>query len=1062
MALVKSHSNYVLKSKHQDTSDGTIYERDITTIGGLNQFAKGMTPIYRSNNFIISVRNDNSSTSSYGVSKWEKSPSSGNVWTLQNVSGLTSSSDDSDSTKIVLKQDYYDFCDFAYYGSLSELFRASITDILSRFPGELYVTSENAYYTSSVTEDYETISDRVMLGDDESWHIVSNPFMVNLHDDSADGSPKLGSFNNKGFLNYEIINEDGSTAPITSYSKNISTSKCIGKKFATITINSGIVFQAWCGDNGETIYLSKGNDGKHIRPKKNFIDDFYNECDSFEKLIMNRNSTPLYKSTFSVLKENDYGYYRELESFTFPTSDGGYNIDANDYGFTDYTTRLAQIGEFYDNVVTDNIWRSMTHEAIKNFDWTYTREYNDGDDEEYVLGGRKIQKAIRLIGREFDEIKAYADNLRHLGDVSYNERGNMPDYFLKSAIDNDGWDVKLPYPYVGNVNSSGDCSFTIVSQDGSFTPYSIDASYDDYDINGFFLYKSATPSGLGNTHKKYNSLYSSTTLSFISANGKGATWYKDGIRNRIKPYSSKSNTTYHEMSNEFLRRLKLNSRHIWRRKGSVDGIESILGMFGLKSKRFDKTDYDYEIIEYSWFTNPIEDKWDCMHNMYRIDWVNSTKNIMYDYKGISNYSDSSAASDYVSYQGLPIAYVDDGEKRYLYPNFSKSEKYDGDIYYQMNGGWMTKKVDGKYFQFDESASKIVSSTEPIHGETIKSIKTVQSIQDLLSIPSSSIMNGSIVFVTSILNDLLVINDTVHRIFTNQLGKRYIKLTKSDDLISVSSDKYFDEDLTIYDANFNENRLYLPSIENGTTVYAYIKDGNSFMCKSDNDGAFSVSDMVTFISPNDKVYSNYFIIGDAQFSHSMMNNTNDGWKRIKHTDEAYKRISTIKSYMNGNNPHNGNMVYDNGYEYFKYFNQLFKYSCENFLFDERCYDNLDYSIDNEISSYGFSGLTNDKYTSNLIADEKIRFFGNYISENDGTMVKYSKLTDSIGIDAYPYPKSNDKVSNQVINTKRINIRFKLKGDDSWKWSQIKYFDEVVIPYMEQLIPSTAIISVEYFK
>ena len=36
---IKSHSNFVLKKKHQDINSGVIYERDITTIGGLNQFA---------------------------------------------------------------------------------------------------------------------------------------------------------------------------------------------------------------------------------------------------------------------------------------------------------------------------------------------------------------------------------------------------------------------------------------------------------------------------------------------------------------------------------------------------------------------------------------------------------------------------------------------------------------------------------------------------------------------------------------------------------------------------------------------------------------------------------------------------------------------------------------------------------------------------------------------------------------------------------------------------------------------------------------------------------------
>ena len=86
MAFIKSHSNYVLKSKHQNVNDGTIYERDITTIGGVNQFSKGMTPIYRSNNFIISVRNDTGSTNVYNNSKWEKSTSASTIWTLENVS----------------------------------------------------------------------------------------------------------------------------------------------------------------------------------------------------------------------------------------------------------------------------------------------------------------------------------------------------------------------------------------------------------------------------------------------------------------------------------------------------------------------------------------------------------------------------------------------------------------------------------------------------------------------------------------------------------------------------------------------------------------------------------------------------------------------------------------------------------------------------------------------------------------------------------------------------------------------------------------------------------------
>ena len=59
--------------------------------------------------------------------------------------------------------------------------------------------------------------------------------------------------------------------------------------------------------------------------------------------------------------------------------------------------------------------------------------------------------------------------------------------------------------------------------------------------------------------------------------------------------------------------------------GTIEGIEMLLGMFGLKSKKWverladnclnENITYDYEIDEYSSFTNRIEEKWDAVHQM---------------------------------------------------------------------------------------------------------------------------------------------------------------------------------------------------------------------------------------------------------------------------------------------------------------------------------------------------------------------------------------------------------------------------------------------------------------
>ena len=1129
MAFIKSHSNYVLKSKHQNVNDGTIYERDITTIGGVNQFSKGMTPIYRSNNFIISVRNDTGSTNVYNNSKWEKSTSASTIWTLENVSGMTSNNDDSNDVKIVLKQDYYDFCDFAYYGSLSELFRASVTDILDRFPGELYCTSNNIYYTTYETINQETIEDSVILGG-ENLYNLDNPFGIDIYSLSKHGEDAnpLKFFADEGYKNYQIIKKDGNLIDIKSWNVEEQYDKtCKGGKICKVVVlnkdvlNEKIDIFVYIGDDDKIFYMcDKSLEGMHIRPKEEFISEFYNKCDNFQKLIMNRKSTPLYKAVFSVLKENEYGFYRDFETFVFPTTFGGYNIIANDYGFSDYTKRLADIGEFYDNRVSDNIYRSMTHEAIKNFDWTYTKEYTQGDEEEYVFGGQKIQKALRVIGREFDEIKSYIDNIKNIRKLSYDERSNMPDYFLKYSLDSDGWDIKLPYPYEGNVDDDeNECAFTISSQDKIVKPYS-SSLIGEHDMNkdGFFMYKGDIDDEANNLD--IPNIYSGTDYHFASAvdksgNTSGSTWYRCTTRNRIKPYTSDKEYSYHDMSNEFLRRLRLNSKYIWRHKGTVEGIEMILGMFGLKSKRFCDLsnkgfDADYEISEYSWSTEPIEDKWDCLHNMYYFDWVNSTKNIVYDYRGTSEYTNASASSDYVSYQGLPVGYKDVGteepKRRFLYPNFNKDEKYDGDPYFQMKGGWQNKVYENGnkkyYFQFNEDFTNIIKSdTKPIYKETVKSIKSVNTLSDLLSISIGDTFDGDICFVSSIYDNVMVVEDTVYNIYTEYNDKnerrRFVKLMKEGGSIRLTSSKYFSDDITVFDENISPKRYDIENVENGFIIKAYINDTNSeptedniyldrkFLCISENDGEFSIT-TVTIIESDDKhEYTNYFLLDNAQFANMMAREFDvvgedkkvieNGWRRLKYTDDDYKRISTLTNYFKGNNPHNGNLTYDNGYEYFSYFNTLFKYASENYLFDERCHDDVDSLIDELNDTCGFKSLSKENYNITINEDSKVHYFGNYLPneptyDEEGkllTSVTYTSLNDmdcgkySSETMIYKNVDVNDGVTNQIINTKRMSITFFVdKFSKEYTWTQIKYIDDVVMNYLTQLIPSTAIVDIKY--
>ena len=869
----------------------------------------------------------------------------------------------------------------------------------------------------------------------------------------------------------------------------------------------------YLGDNNEIVYLSQDTKNIHIRPKQEFLDKFYNECDNFERLLLNPKTTPKYKAIFSVINENDKGYYRKMEEFVFPTSEGGYNLDASSYGFTDYTTRLSEIGTYYDGYFTDNLYRSMTHEAIKNFDWSFTREFIGEGEEEYTHGGEKIQKALRIFAREFDEILSYINNIKNNGRITYDERSNIPNYFLIDEAEDCGWDVCVTYPYdlveykvSGNSKSevedynedtqlSGYTDGKLVrnfshNPSSKIYPYSEShisgTDISDYDRGGYFVVCDGSGDEPCYYHQTGSSIYS-----YISASGSGTTYYDKSLsgtpvalKNRIKTYSDEKEYTYFDANNEFIRRLRINSPYIWRHKGTIEGIEMLLSLFGMKSKRWvdnmnekgcSDYEYDYDITEYSSFTPRIEEQWDAEHQMYRIDWINSTKAIVYDYRQTSNYTRYGAnQSNYVSYQGLPIAFrdeyiinVDDtlinkpyikiaemntcsgqgatnesGEaftrmdtnelvrRRYLYPNFSKTEQLDGNPYFQMSGGWLSKTVEtsgditSRYnFQFDVDDNiayteyisggtydddGTIIDNHPIYKETVRNIKRVDNIAQLVSTPSFSVEDGTIYYVSNIERDAAIINGEVYTINYEYGGDgndnlRYVVLTKNGGYISIGDDLFFDNVIMVYDKNGSATTYDVSDKPEGFDIKAYIikEDGQSkFMCQADADGYYTIDGFCVLDEAlSESGMTNYFIIDDAYYSTRMYCGSGDsgGWRALRESDPEYIRINTITNYYEGNNPHNGNMVYDGGHEYFTYYKRLFKYAIDNSLFDERCYESFFIDLDNEISKIGFHGLIDDnemirQYYPFMNEDSKIHYFGTYYKRDE---MKYFPEIDLSG-------------------------------------------------------------------
>jgi hypothetical protein len=759
----------------------------------------------------------------------------------------------------------------------------------------------------------------------------------------------------------------------------------------------------------------------------------------------NPNTYPKYKSTFDIIKENENGFYFDRKSFVFPHNDGGYNI-GNDTSFKSYLSDFNDIGELYDSYFSDNIYRMLTHEPIKNFDWSYMLSKSENnEDEDFSFGTSKIESMLRIYGREFDNIKQYIDTMSYGNNVSYDGINNIPDYLLTDILSYDGWDLKNIFTYDATKN-----------EDGSYKFHENEKKFD-----GIAPYSHENSSAITKEEKN------------------GTTFFVD--------------QTYDEndINNEFFRRLKINSRYILREKGTIDGIEKVLSLFGLRSKKWckkfnsanskfagDKSkelSYDYTIKEYTTFMYPIIDGYNKAEDMGIYDYYNKSKLITYDNDDFRN-------GVYDSYIGLPvIAFsgsnsVDGKDYSHLYPYFDKNSEYDGGLYYQMNGGWM--KISP--FDFDNNGNVVSASNVETFTQTYRTIKQVDNIQELLSIPSEDVTEGMTVYVDKIQNDMVVIDSSVYSMIYDTDGNektlRYLSFNVEGNSVTIGTNTYYGNiTASLSDGDINVYNLETMSDGDEIRVYVY-KDGNdedAVYLYSDNKSFNSVNFFNTYYSPT-HYYRLMSIDGAGQIN-------SYGWNIIAEDDDFYKNINRIKNYFNGNNPHHSSLEYDNGYSYMNSFYHLFGYSLKNNLLDDTVFSNSYETKESLLSGIGFANyavMPGEKCSNDYpeIEDDKIHVFAKQIIGNEekeeawlsgdtiysafttSSSVRYhlNKYGTDVDVLKYILPKNFDSNTYSVVNTKRVDINFK-KGifDDFNNIENSKYLLSVINNYVQQVVPSNII-------
>ena len=164
---------------------------------------------------------------------------------------------------------------------------------------------------------------------------------------------------------------------------------------------------------------------------------------------------------------------------------------------------------------------------------------------------------------------------------------------------------------------------------------------------------------------------------------------------------------------------------------------------------------------------------------------------------------------------------------------------------------------------------------------------------------------------------------------------------------------------------------------------------------------------------------------------------------------------MENYFNGNNPHCGDNKYDSGEEYFTYFEQLFKYAIEEKAFDERCFRDKMWSLNDIIEKVTDCGFN----IQHKVEHDKISYIGKISSSGDTEITVEDNLDRKLLDEDH---KDYDYIYNeQIMNVKYVDLIFYYDGEELSK-EYIKYMDDVVMKYVGQMIPPNTILTIKYEK
>lgn len=409
------------------TYDGNIEYRPYSPdLVGLQFTSPESTPTFTMGNFAITTNTDEKLSKIYNTSEFSNFISLENLnLTLQETQTLLKN-----NTETVLNLDKTKLTNYALFGSLTEFVRVSLENIIITWPASLFMypitqTDTNLTVNGNTYDDY--VYDYVS---DTSTFKVNTNFIINSYGiNYQTNGTIMDTYNASNDMRNLTVN-------YLSYVISINSTEypVIGFSGSTNILNDFIYFTV----KGNVFGSQTSNRiSYHIKPNEGICEAFFNSLDKFESYLLSRQVTPPYTATFNFPTKSDSGLILYLDqTLTWPVSDG-YNLDFDSTAYAEYVTQLVDIASNSDLYTSDLMNRFLVSESISDFDTTPMHlSPEDSDDT-----GQKVNKTLRIYGREFDEINEFINGISFANTVTYNKNDNTPDKYLKQLASVLGWDL---------------------------------------------------------------------------------------------------------------------------------------------------------------------------------------------------------------------------------------------------------------------------------------------------------------------------------------------------------------------------------------------------------------------------------------------------------------------------------------------------------------------------------------------------------------------------------------------------------------------------------------------